>query len=194
MHADITFRDAECYPNGSFIHIVAVHHLDALADQLHVPYLVRIGDRKRFAARAITVGVHQVAHHPDRFARGFGPLQGRINQRPVVDDSRRVPQSATAERAFGDNQLVLVHVADGRIGFGYLCDFTEVFTGIPFIHGHHRAGWIFCCRMKIEASVQLVRVGCVGNHRRAVLGGPFRYENVRAGFAFESRHGNGGQK
>ena len=196
VRRDIAVGDAAGYPYDALAGVAALAVvLVALADQLHDPRLFGVDDRERLAARGISVGVRQLGDREDRLAGGLGALERDVDQRPVVDQPCRVLQfRAASVGRFADDERMLVHVADGRIGFGYLCDFTEVFTGIPFIHGHHRAGWIFCCRMKIEASVQLVRVGCVGNHRRAVLGGPFRYENVRAGFAFESRHGNGGQK
>ena len=128
---DIAVGNAACHPDDAFAGVPALFvELAALADQLHDPRLVRVGDRERLAARRIAVGVGQLGDHADGLAGGPGPLQRNVYQRSVVHAARRVLQFGTASVGrFADDERMLVHVA----AYGCRCknqsEFFHCFSG-----------------------------------------------------------------
>ena len=156
--------------------------LVALADQLHDPRLVGIGDRERFAARRIAVGVGQVNDYADRLAGGLGALQRDVDQRSVVHASRRILQFAAASVGrFADDERMFVHIADGRIGLPDLRDVPEVAARVPFVDGEHRSVLEFAAGGVIQRAVERVGVGRIGDHHRTVGRSSFGDDEIGAG-------------
>ena len=66
---NVSVGNAASYPDDALAGVVTLGiELAALADQLHDPGFVPVGDREGFAARSVAVGVGQIHDDPDRFA------------------------------------------------------------------------------------------------------------------------------
>ena len=163
------------HPHRAFVAV-------ALADHLEQPHLVRVGDGEGLARAGVAVLRHQVGHHRDGLAGRLRPLQPEPHQAAVVDDGLRVVQLFTPpEGALGDDELVLVHVADDRVRLFGLVDLPEELAGVPLEDVVLRARRELRRGVAVELAVQLVRVGRVGDHRRAVGARALRDEEVGAG-------------
>ena len=167
---DIAVGNAARHPDDAFAGVPALFvELAALADQLHDPRLVRVGDRERLAARRIAVGVGQLGDHADGLAGGPGPLQRNVYQRSVVHAARRVLQFGTASVGrFADDERMLVHVADGRPGLFDLRDVRQVTARVPFVDGQHRPGLVLAAGGVVQRAVERVGVRRIGDHHRTV--------------------------
>ena len=133
-------RDADRHPDDALLGVDLVADVHPLADEFHDPDLVLVGDCKRLALRGIAIGIGEVHDDPDGLAGGLGPLEGDIDQGAVIDLSQLVFQFAPpAPGRLGDNELVLIHVADGLVGMGHLGDVREIAVGVPVIDFQHLA-------------------------------------------------------
>ena len=64
---DVAVGNAAGHPDDAFAGVAALAVvLETLADQLHDPRFVGVGDRERFAARRVAVGVGQLGDHADQ--------------------------------------------------------------------------------------------------------------------------------
>ena len=170
VRRNIAVGNAAGHPDDAFAGVAALAVvLETLADQLHDPHLVGIGDRERLAARRVAVGVGQLGDHADGLTRGFGTLQGDVDQRPVVHAARRVLQfGAASVGRLADDERMFVHVADGRPGFADLRDVRQVTARIPFVDGQHRPGLVLAAGGVVQCAVECVGVRRIGDHHRTV--------------------------
>ena len=125
--------DAHRYPHRTF--------LGSLADHLHHPELVFVGDRERFARRGVAVVLHEIGHYLDRLAGGLRPFERDLDQRAVVDDAvacRILKFLVASPGRFTDTHLVLVHVTDHVICVGRLGNLAEGLAGVPVHDFAHR--------------------------------------------------------
>ena len=180
---DIAVGNAAGHPYDALPGVAALAVvLETLADQLHDPRLVGIGDRERFAARRIAVGVGQVNDYADRLAGGLGALQRDVDQRSVVHASRRILQFAAASVGrFADDERMFVHIADGRIGLPDLRDVPQVAARVPFVDGEHRSVLEFAAGGVVQRAVERVGVGRIGDHHRTVGRSSFGDDEIGAG-------------
>ena len=183
VRRDIAVGDAAGYPYDALAGVAALAVvLVALADQLHDPRLFGVDDRERLAARGISVGVRQLGDREDRLAGGLGALERDVDQRPVVDQPCRVLQfRAASVGRFADDERMLVHVADGRIGFARLRDVRQVASRVPLVDGQHGPGPEFPAGGVVQGAVERVRIGGIGDHGRAVGRCPFGYDEIGTG-------------
>ena len=168
--------DADGDPDGAL--------LGALADHLHDPDLVGVGDGEALAGGGVAVLVHQVGHDVDGLAGGPGALQGDVDERAVVDDAPAGGVDELGQAApggLGDDELVLVHVAHHIISMCHFGDLAHVLAGIPVDDLAHGAGLVVGGGLVVEGAVEGVRVGGVGDHGGAVLGGLLAGYEVGAG-------------
>ena len=182
MGRHVAVGNAARYPDDALARVDTCGvGLAALADQLHDPCLPGIGDRERFAARGVAVGVGQLDDHSDRLAGGFGALQRDVDERAVIHQSGRVGQLlAAAEGRLGDDERMFVHVADGRIALACLRNVREVTSRVPFVDGQDRSLGVFAACRVVEGAVERVGVGRIGDHHRSVGRGSFRDDEVGA--------------
>ena len=180
---NVSVGNAASYPDDALAGVVTLGiELAALADQLHDPGFVLVGDREGFAARSVAVGVGQIHDDPDRFAGSLGALQGDVDERAVIDATRRIGQLlASAVGRFGDDERMFVHVADRGVCLCRLRNFSQVAARVPVIDREHRAGFVAPGEGFVECAVELVGVGGVGDHHRAVRGGSPGDDEVGAG-------------
>ena len=175
MCADISVGDTARNPHDTLV-------TRALAYELHDPRLLGVGYREALARRCVSVGVSQIDNDVDSLTRRAGTLQGDIYQRTVVDTAFGIHKLLTpAECRLGDDERMLVHVADGRIGFARLRDVRQVTARVPFVDGHHGAGLVASAGCVVQRAVQRVRVGGIGDHGRAVGRCPFGYDEIGTG-------------
>ena len=137
----------------------------------------------------------QAGHHVDGLARGLGPLEGYVDQRPVVYDAGSGQLLAASPCAFGYDKPMLVDVADGRIGVGHLGNLAETLVGVPFDHRAHGPSGVVGGRLAVKLAVKVVGVGGVGHHHRPVGCRPFGGDQAGAGLGAErrARHDGGRQ-
>ena len=179
--ADVAVGDAARHPDDALLFL-------ALADEIHHPDLVGVGDGETLALGRIAVLVGQGRDGLDGFARRPGPLQRDIDQGSVVHDAVRVRELlAPAVGRLADDELVLVHVAEGLVGISDLRDFAEGLVGIPFRDLERGAGHPFGRLAEIEFSEEPVGVRGIGDHAGAVLAGAFGDQHVRAGIGFAGK-------
>ncbi len=108
-----------------------------------------------------------------------------------ADDGR----GAASVGRLADDERMLVHVADGRIGRGDLRNVGQIAPRVPLVDGQHGPGLVAARGGVVECAVELVRVGGVGDHRRAVGRGTARDDEVGAGVGRAvERHGDACQK
>ncbi len=189
MARDIAVGDAACDPHDAAAGVAAPAVVrEALADQLHDPRLVAVGDRERFAARGVAVGVGQLDDCADGLACRAGALERDVDQRTVVDAARGVGQLGTAAvGGFGDDERVLVHVADRVERLGRLRYVAEEAARIPVVDGEFGARTVASGRGVVECAVEPVRVGGVGDHDRTVGRGAARDDEVGASLGGDER-------
>ena len=180
---DAAVGNAAGHPDDAFAGVAALAVvLETLADQLHDPRLVGVGDRERLAARRVAVGVGQLGDHADGLTRGFGTLQGDVDQRPVVHAARRVLQfGAASVGRLADDERMFVHVADGRPGFADLRDVRQVTARVPFVDGQHRPGLVLAAGGVVQCAVERVGVRRIGDHHRTVGRGSSGDDEIGAG-------------
>ena len=180
---DVAVGDAAGHPDDALAGVSSLSVvLVPLADELHDPCLLGIGDRERLAARRISVGVGQVDDHADRLAGRACALQGDVDQRAVVDAAGGVDQLRTsAVGRLADDERVFVHVAHGGVRFAELRDVAEVASRVPLVDGEHRPGLVSSAGGVVEGSVERMGVGRVGHHDRTVGRGSLRDDEVGAG-------------
>ena len=184
MGADGAVRDADSHPHDSLLGIHAVFDVHALADEFHDPGLVLVGDGEGFALGGVTVGVGKVHDDVDGFPGRLGALQGDIDEAAVVDAAFLVLQFRTAAPGgFGDDDLVLVHVADRLVGVRNLFNFADVAVGVPVIDFEHGAGFPVGRRFVVQLAEKAVRVGRIGDQDGAVLGGAARDNDIGTGIS-----------
>ena len=185
MCADIAVGHAASHVNDTFVNVVAtLVELAALADQFHNPHLVGVGNGERFATRCVAVLLSERNDYVDSLACGLCALQGDVDQRAVVHNAGRVLQfGATAKCGFGDDERVLVHIADGRIGALDLLDLTHISAAIPIIYRHIRAFGItlFGSVVLVECTIKLMRIGSIADDDRSVGRCAARHDQVCAG-------------
>ncbi len=163
---------AQGHPHSSFTP-------GAFPYQLHNPHLVGVGYGERLAAAVVAIFLHQRIHHLDGLTSGARPLQGDVNQTAIVHNAGRVHQfGSSSECRLGDAQLVLIHVADNRIGLFHLGYLPQIFARIPLINVERRARRIGSCRVMIQFAIQRIRVGSIGHHRRPVGSGTFSGQKI----------------
>ena len=172
MARHITVGNAARHPHDSLAGVAALAvRFETLADHLHDPRLVRIGDRKRLAFRRIAVGIGQIGHHADRLARRAGALQRDVDHRTVVHASRRIGQfAAAAVGRFGDDERMFVHVPHRGIGMFHLRDVAQITPRVPLVDREHfaRTEPALRCVELIEAAVQRMRIGGIAHQRRRI--------------------------
>ena len=180
---DVAVGNAAGHPDDAFAGVAALAVvLETLADQLHDPRLVGVGDRERLAARRVAVGVGQLGDHADGLTCGFGTLQGDVDQRPVVHAARRVLQfGAASVGRLADDERMFVHVADGRPGFADLRDVRQVTACVPFVDGQHRPGLVLAAGGVVQCAVERVGVRRIGDHHRTVGRGSSGDDEIGAG-------------
>ena len=183
VRRDIAVGDAAGYPYDALAGVAALAVvLETLADQLHDPRFVGVGDRERLTARRVAVGVGQLGDHADGLTRGFGTLQGDVDQRPVVHAARRVLQfGAASVGRLADDERMFVHVADGRPGFADLRDVRQVTARVPFVDGQHRPGLVLAAGGVVQCAVERVGVRRIGDHHRTVGRGTSGDDEIGAG-------------
>ena len=93
----------------------------------------------------------------------------------------RPVESASSSRRFGDDERMFVHVADRGVCLCRLRNFSQVAARVPVIDREHRAGFVAPGEGFVECAVELVGVGGVGDHHRAVRGGSPGDDEVGAG-------------
>ena len=172
MARHITVGNAARHPHDSLAGVATLAvRFETLADHLHDPRLVRIGDRKRLAFRRIAVGIGQIGHHADRLARRAGALQRDVDHRTVVHASRRIGQfAAAAVGRFSDDERMFVHVPHRGIGMFHLRDVAQITPRVPLVDGEHfaRTEPALRCVELIEAAVQRMRIGGIAHQRRRI--------------------------
>ena len=89
----------------------------ALADQLHDPGLVLVGDREGLARAAVAVFLAERVDDRDGLAGRLRPLEGQHHQAVVVELALAVDQlAAAAGGRLAERELVFVHQADDGVG------------------------------------------------------------------------------
>ena len=80
MCADISVRHPAGHPDYSLADIFPVFFLVALADEVHYPYFILVGDREGFSGGIVAVCVGEVHDYLDGFACRPCPLQCYIDE------------------------------------------------------------------------------------------------------------------
>ena len=160
--SDRLVRDADSHPSSAFL-------LRTLADELHDPDLVLIGDGEGFAGAVVAVVTDEIRHDADGFTGTRGALKGYVDKAPVVHDTRGVVELlAPAPSTFGDSDLVLVHVPHDVVGDRRLRDIPQRLARIPLVDLEHEPLAPRLGRIVDEVTVEGVRVGRIADHDRAI--------------------------
>ena len=135
----------------------------ALADEVHDPGLVGVGNGEGLATAAIAIFLDQAGHHLDGLAGGLGPFESQLHERTVVDDAGGIDQLGTsAPGRLDDGELVLVHVAQHGISVIHLFDFAQRFVGIPLDNLTHGTLGPVGGRRRGQRPIEGVGVGRIG--------------------------------
>ena len=146
MSRDTIVRHTDSYPNRSA-------NAGTFTNHLHNPYFVRIGNGKRFTPTIISIFLYQISHNLYGFASSTRTLQSNINQTSIINNTRRIRQlGTTAESSFPNSDLIFIHIANHIISLTSLLDFSQIFTGVPFVHFQHGPFRIRSCRIMIKFS------------------------------------------
>ena len=182
---DVAVGNAAGHPHGTVgpaFHGLAlcILHLLAFSNQLKNPSLVGVGDGERLAFAAVAISIQQFADDLDGFAGGLGTLQGDVDEGAVVDEAGSFPEFGTATvGGFTDHELMLVHVANDRIGVGHFWNLAEFLARVPLNDITERAGRMVGGRHEIEFTIEGVRVGGIGNHTTAGSAGTLGDDKIR---------------
>ena len=107
---------------------------------LHYPGLIGIAYRKGFSFRTVAIRLHKSCHHLYRLACSSGTLQGNINKRTVINQTRRIDHFFTAPiSGLANGYLKLVNVTNHVISFSSLRNFSMKFMCIPVYYLTHLA-------------------------------------------------------
>ena len=182
MGADGAVRHAHGHPNDALLRVHAVAHVGALADELHNPGFVLVGDGEGFSLGGITVLVGQVHNYVNGLAGGFGALQGNVNEGTVVYAAGFVFQFGTAAPGgFGNDYLELVHVAHRLIGVGNLLNNAQGLVGVPVVNLDGAARFPVAGGSVVQLSVEGVGICGIGNQYGTVLAGTPADNHIGAG-------------
>ena len=192
MRANGAVRHAAGHPDDALVHVDAVAHAHALADEFHDPGLVLIGNGEGFPLRGVAVFIGQRNNDVDGFAGRLGALQGDVDEGTVVDAAVLVRQFlAATPGGFRDDELELVHVAHRLVGVRNLLDFTQIAVGVPLVDGEHGAGLPVRRGLIVQLAEQVMGVRRVRDQHGAVLAGAAGDDNVGTGVAFHGAQGHG---
>ena len=160
--SDSVVGDADSHPGSAFL-------LRALADELHDPDLVLIGDSEGFAGAVVAVVTDKIRHDADGFTGARGALKGYVDEATIVHNTLRVVELlAPAPSTLGDGDLMLVHIAHDVVGDRRLRDIPKGLARIPLVDLEHKTLAPRLGRIVDEVTVERVRVGRIADHDRAI--------------------------
>ena len=127
MGANGPVGDAAGHPDDALLHVHAVLHVHSLADEFHDPGFALVGNGEGFALGGVAVAVCKFHDDVDGLTGGFCTLERDIDEGAVVDSALLVFKFGTAAPGgLSDDDLVLVHVANGLVGMGNLLYLANV--------------------------------------------------------------------
>ena len=171
MCADGIVRHSQCHPYHSFAACAAAHHL-------HDPRLLRVADGEGLSLAVISVGLGESGHHLYRLARCLRALQSNIDERSIVECTRRIHHLlATAKGGLANGHLPFVDVSHHVVGLFRFRYLSVILIRVPVAYVSHRALRVLACREVAEGLKHAVVVGAVGTHHRTIYTG-FLSNNV----------------
>ena len=169
MTAHITVGDADSHPHDAFLGVYAILDVHALSDEIHDPGFALVGNGEGLTLRGVAVGVGQVYDDVNGFAGGLGTLQRNVDQGTVVDSASLVYQLRTAfPGGFGNDELVLVHIAHGLVGLRNLFNFSQIPVCVPVVHLQHAAGLPLGGGLVIKLPIEGMGIGGIRDQHRTV--------------------------
>lgn len=173
--ADGIVGNPDGYPEGTF--------LAPLADHLHYPRLILVGNGECLSGACVAVFLHEVGHCTDSLACGLAAFEGDVDERAVVEDGIGggvLKLRGAAPSGLSDHELMLIHVADHVVGLLSLRDLTPVAVVAPVDHASHLAGGIRGARGVEEVAETGVGIIGIRDHHRSVGSGFSSGDEIRA--------------
>ena len=182
MTGDVAVWNAFGHPYGATVHITSLLvKLGVLAYDFHNPDFIGVAKSERLSLRSISVLLHKLIDQQYSLTSRLTSLQSYVNERAVIQYSGSVDELASAVSGFTYYKLMLVHVSYHRVNVRGLRNSPQPLSAVPINDLTHRACRIIGSRTVMQGSVQLVGVGRICAHVRAVGRSPFGNYQVGAG-------------
>ena len=192
--ADVAVRNPPGNPDHALAEILSVPEVHTLSDKVHNPGFIPVRNREAFALGGVTIFIDQVHDDLDGLACRTRPLEGDVDEGAVVHHCCGVQKFLpSAPGRLGDDELMLVHVADGLVGVRDLGYAAHRPGGVPFSDVQKGAWLPVSCRMVVELAIKDMGVGCVGDYAGVVLAGSSGDDDVGAGLCAVPGHQGSGQ-
>ena len=166
MATDGLVRNTTSHPHHTLLRLLAV---GTTALHLQYPSLVGVADGECLTLGIVAILFHQRCHDADGLARCLRALQTDVDERSVVDESRRVYHLlTTAIGGLANSDLPLVDVTHHVVGLSSFGNLAQILVGVPLVYLAHVALLMPGSRIMCQIHKGTIGVGIVGTDDRAV--------------------------